>query len=282
MNVKHLYTSWEENPAERIERSKHRSALFPSLSSPTRTGGEIDGTLKPEQDSAFTESSDESQKIPEIPKESAADSTEAIAIPKEEDPSNHTIPVPQPNGIAVEKSTQTEANAELNKTERLSSNPPPPPAFKPRSRFSGRPFVPFIPRFAAARAAYAQRYSTDVRPAPRFSSATKAKVVKSPKSLKQMYEQVSTNSTPAPSAKTASIPADSIVSNDKQTTQERSLSQDRETSSLPESKKQGDFTAEGQTASCGRSKYSLEELVAIQERVRASLQRQGVVSLSSI
>ena len=282
VNVKHLYTSWEENPEERIERSKHRNELFPSFSSPTGACiEEIDGALKPEQDSAFTESSDESQKIPTIPKESVAESTEAIALPNEEVPSNPGTPTSQPNSSAVEKSTQTETSTKMNKNERVLPNPPPAPVFRPRNRFNSRPFVPFIPRLAAARAAYTHRYAPDVRPAPRFSSATKVKVVKSPKSGKPMNEQAPTNATTLP--KPTSVPVESHVSKNKQTTQERSLSQDRELSSPPESKKQGDLTAEGQlqTANYGRSKYSLEELVSIQERVRASLQRQGVVSLSA-
>ena len=392
MNVQYLYTSWEENPEERIERSKHRSTLFPSLSSPTCSGAEIDGALKPEQDSAFIESSDEFQK-----KEPSPPSTEAMVV---EDSANRDTPISQSSSV-VEKSTQTEVRTELNRNKRVPSNSQPAPMFRHgyRSNASRKPFVPFIPRLAAARA-HTQKYLPETRPSLKSSSATKAKETKSLKSVKTMNEpentvspsskseaksasvpveldvskasnkqttqesllppdressdqlqseslkSVKTNepentvspsskseaksasvpveldvskasnkqttqesllppdressdqlqseslksaktnepeNTVSPSskseAKSASVPVELHVSkaSNKQTTQESLLPPDRESSDQLQSEKQRELTSEEQY---GRSKYSLEELVTIQDRVRASLQRQGVVSSS--
>ena len=101
MNIKHVYTSWEQNPAEVIERSKYRSQLFPSLSescmSPDFSNS---GEIKHELDSTFME---EPQQLLHTQKEEAAGNSNATDNHQTSDVTDHS-----PKSNATESSANSD------------------------------------------------------------------------------------------------------------------------------------------------------------------------------
>lgn len=279
LNVRHLYTSWEENPGEQIERSKDTSCFPPisplltshaNESASDKSGSQESICNKSDYDSAFVETLDEAQP------ESSTDCLKSCPMQGEEE-TNSTEESTTTHTTATHTTIEMESNC-VEPTKIPGPTPTPNTIQKDNPPTATLPKLPNKIGLAI----------TKLPPLPHNSISSQRSLWSTrekphrvhPKFMKHKSAKLTAPSKPEPNPK--SFPAHDtsssklltgspIITTSRSTRwREDKYGSHEKVEELPESEP---------VSSCHEVTHSPEELVIIQSRVRDSLQQQGVVSI---